>query len=48
MVEKRLIPVIDRIFGFDQVVDAYRYLAAAQHFGKVVIKGWYPSSDFRR
>lgn len=38
VVEKRLIPVIDRVFGFDQVVDAYRHLAAAEHFGKVVIK----------
>ncbi len=38
VVEKRVIPVVDRVFGFDQAVDAYRYLASAQHFGKVVIK----------
>lgn len=38
VVDKRLIPVIDRVFGFDQAVEAYRYLAAAEHFGKVVIK----------
>jgi NADPH:quinone reductase-like Zn-dependent oxidoreductase len=33
----RLAPVIDRSFGFDQVQDAFRYLKAGQHFGKVVI-----------
>lgn len=38
VVEKRVIPVIDRIFGFDQVTDAYRHLASARHFGKIVIK----------
>jgi NADPH:quinone reductase-like Zn-dependent oxidoreductase len=38
VVEKRVIPVIDKVFGFDQAVDAYRHLAAAEHFGKVVIK----------
>jgi NADPH:quinone reductase-like Zn-dependent oxidoreductase len=36
--ERRVKPVIDRVFGFEQAVDAYRYLAAAQHFGKIVIK----------
>jgi NADPH:quinone reductase-like Zn-dependent oxidoreductase len=38
VVDKRLIPVIDRVFGFDQVVEAYQHLAAARHFGKVIIK----------
>ena len=36
--EHRIKPVIDRVFGFDQAIDAYKYLATAQHFGKVVIK----------
>lgn len=36
--EHRIKPVIDRVFGFDQAIDAYKYLAEAQHFGKVVIK----------
>jgi NADPH:quinone reductase-like Zn-dependent oxidoreductase len=31
-------PVVDRVFGFDQAVDAYRYLESGQHFGKVVIR----------
>lgn len=34
---KALRPVIDRVFGFDQVREAYRHLSTAQHFGKVVI-----------
>ncbi|HUF20549.1 MAG TPA: NAD(P)-dependent alcohol dehydrogenase [Burkholderiales bacterium] len=36
--EHRIKPVIDRVFSFGQTIDAYKYLAAAQHFGKVVIK----------
>lgn len=37
-VERRqLEPVIDRIFGFDDAKDAYRYLGQAGHIGKVVI-----------
>ena len=31
-------PVIDRTFTFDQAVEAFQYLKAAKHFGKVVIK----------
>jgi NADPH:quinone reductase-like Zn-dependent oxidoreductase len=31
-------PVIDRVFSFDRAPEALRYLEAAQHFGKVVIK----------
>lgn len=30
-------PVIDRVFGFDEALDAYRYLKSGAHFGKVVI-----------
>jgi len=30
-------PVIDRVFTFEQSVDALRYLQSARHFGKVVI-----------
>jgi NADPH:quinone reductase-like Zn-dependent oxidoreductase len=32
-----LTPVVDRIFGFDEAVDAYRHYEAARPFGKVVI-----------
>ncbi|KXN92324.1 hypothetical protein AN958_08556 [Leucoagaricus sp. SymC.cos] len=31
-------PAIDKVFTFDQVVDAYAYLESQQHVGKVVIK----------
>jgi NADPH:quinone reductase-like Zn-dependent oxidoreductase len=30
-------PVVDRIFTFDQVKEAYQYMASGSHFGKVVI-----------
>jgi len=30
-------PVIDRIFKFDQVKEAYEYMQSGQHFGKIVI-----------
>jgi NADPH:quinone reductase-like Zn-dependent oxidoreductase len=33
----RLRPVVDRVFAFDDAVDAYRYYEAAQPLGKVVI-----------
>ena len=31
-------PVIDRVFGFDQVRDAFRYMESGSHFGKIVIR----------
>ncbi|MGA2878543.1 MAG: NAD(P)-dependent alcohol dehydrogenase [Bryobacteraceae bacterium] len=33
----RLRPVIDRVFPFEQSIDALRYLQSAQHVGKIVI-----------
>ena len=33
----QLRPVIDRVFPFEQSVDALRYLQSAQHIGKIVI-----------
>jgi NADPH:quinone reductase-like Zn-dependent oxidoreductase len=36
--QSRIVPVIDRVFAFDQVREAYRYLKSGQHFGKVVIQ----------
>lgn len=33
----QLRPVIDRSFGFEEALDAYRYFQSAKHFGKVVI-----------
>ncbi len=31
-------PVVDRVFGFDEAADAYRYQQSASLFGKVVIR----------
>jgi NADPH:quinone reductase-like Zn-dependent oxidoreductase len=37
--KSRLHPVIDeRVFSFDQAVEAFRYLKSGAHFGKVVIR----------
>ena len=33
----RLKPIIDRVFPFEQVVEAFRYYENAQPFGKIVI-----------
>jgi NADPH:quinone reductase-like Zn-dependent oxidoreductase len=33
----RLKPMIDRVFAFTYIEDAYRYVESASHFGKVVI-----------
>jgi NADPH:quinone reductase-like Zn-dependent oxidoreductase len=33
----RMRPVVDRVFPFDQAVDALKYLESGAHFGKVVI-----------
>jgi len=36
--QSQIRPVIDRIFGFDSVPDAYAHLASGNHFGKVVVE----------
>ncbi|CAE6405768.1 unnamed protein product [Rhizoctonia solani] len=38
MTEHRIKPVIDRVFGWAEVVDALDYQLSGSHFGKVVIK----------
>jgi NADPH:quinone reductase-like Zn-dependent oxidoreductase len=35
--QHRLRPIVDTVFPFDSAPDAFRHLAAGQHFGKVVI-----------
>ena len=35
---RRLTPVVDRVFGFDEAPAALRYLESGAHFGKVVIR----------
>jgi NADPH:quinone reductase-like Zn-dependent oxidoreductase len=34
----RLRPVIDRVFAFDQVREAFLHMQSASHFGKIVIR----------
>jgi NADPH:quinone reductase-like Zn-dependent oxidoreductase len=34
----RIKPVIDRVFGFDEVQSAYKHMASGTHFGKIVIR----------
>jgi NADPH:quinone reductase-like Zn-dependent oxidoreductase len=34
----KLEPVVDRVFGFDEVGDALRYMESGAHFGKIVVK----------
>lgn len=36
--EHRLKPVVDRVFAFDEVQDALRYLETGSHFGKVCVR----------
>jgi NADPH:quinone reductase-like Zn-dependent oxidoreductase len=35
---KKIKPVIDRVFGFDEVRAAYRHMEVRGHFGKIVIR----------
>lgn len=35
--EHKIQPVVDQVFDFDDALDAYRHLASAKHFGKIVI-----------
>jgi NADPH:quinone reductase-like Zn-dependent oxidoreductase len=34
----QLRPVVDRVFPFEQVPDAFRHLESGAHFGKVVVR----------
>lgn len=31
-------PIIDKVFDFDQLKEAYQYMADGKHFGKVVVR----------
>jgi NADPH:quinone reductase-like Zn-dependent oxidoreductase len=34
----RLRPVVDRVFPFDETVQAFEHMRAGRHFGKIVIE----------
>jgi NADPH:quinone reductase-like Zn-dependent oxidoreductase len=38
MVQHRISPVIDRVFPFEDTLEAFRHLEAGRHFGKIVIR----------
>ena len=33
-----LCPVVDRVFGFEEAVEAFRYMETGAHFGKICIR----------
>lgn len=39
IIQHKMKPVIDRVFAFDEAIDAFRHFAGESHFGKVVISG---------
>lgn len=30
-------PTVDRVFGFDEIIDAHKYLEQGAHVGKIVV-----------
>ena len=36
--QNKIHPVVDRVFNFDQVKEAYKYLQSGRHFGKIVVR----------
>lgn len=36
--DKKIHPVVDRVFGFEDAVEAFGFLGRGEHFGKVVIR----------
>ena len=35
---RKIKPVVDQVFSFEQAQDAYKHLESQKHIGKVVIK----------
>ena len=38
LVEKEIHPVVHRVFGMEQIREAYRYMESGAHFGKIVVR----------
>jgi NADPH:quinone reductase-like Zn-dependent oxidoreductase len=36
--QNKLVPVVDKVFPFEQVPDALRYMESGSHFGKIVVR----------
>ena len=37
LTENAIHPIVDRVYGFDEVPEAYAHLRAGSHFGKIVV-----------
>ena len=35
--EKRIIPVVDKVFNFNDAIEAHRYMESSKHIGKILI-----------
>ena len=35
---EKTVPIIDKVFKFEEVIDAYAHLESQKHVGKIVIK----------
>ena len=38
IVQNRIVPVVDKVFAFEQVPDALRHMESGSHFGKIVVR----------
>ncbi len=38
LTDKAIHPIVDRVYGFDEVLHAFAHLRTGSHFGKVVVK----------
>jgi NADPH:quinone reductase-like Zn-dependent oxidoreductase len=38
IVQNRIVPVVDKVFSFEQVSDALRHMESGSHFGKIVVR----------
>jgi NADPH:quinone reductase-like Zn-dependent oxidoreductase len=38
IVQDKIVPVVDKVFPFEQVPDALRHMESGSHFGKIVVK----------
>jgi NADPH:quinone reductase-like Zn-dependent oxidoreductase len=38
VVQNKIVPVVDKVFSFDQVPDALRHMESGSHFGKIVVR----------
>lgn len=37
-IARKIHPVVDKVFSFEEAIEAYSYLESQKHVGKVVVK----------